>query len=278
MPAGSGGWVTPDPGAETSPGDSVLAPTFWNLVVERTFLTVVEPDPNRNLRRSASEGDLTSHLSAASFAPSGDAAAERGDVSASAEGSSSSNNIDASQSSGDGLTSYPSQFGASFGPSRDAALEHGDVGASPARSSPSNNIDASHLCGDSAMSASAWSGPRRQGTEVGHESDAEEPARADIDDGRDGGALRSLGSRLHASGQCRPCIYALSMKDRCARGADCSFCHEYHKKVRSRPKKRGDSEITAQSPGPGAASTAGFAPASPSSLAPASPRHNTLSL
>jgi len=53
------------------------------------------------------------------------------------------------------------------------------------------------------------------------------------------GELPSKGSALHSSGGCKPCLYYLNRKDKCLLGAECGFCHEYHKKKRSRPKKAG---------------------------------------
>ena len=35
--------------------------------------------------------------------------------------------------------------------------------------------------------------------------------------------LPSVGSRLHSSGQCRPCIFI--RREGCSRGRDCLYCH-----------------------------------------------------
>lgn len=68
------------------------------------------------------------------------------------------------------------------------------------------------------------------------DSDGDAPARS-----ADAG-LPSKGSALHSSGRCKPCLYYLNRKDKCLLGAECGFCHEYHKKKRSRPKRAGQDQ------------------------------------
>jgi len=46
----------------------------------------------------------------------------------------------------------------------------------------------------------------------------------------------STGTALHASGQCKPCLY-LNTRDGCFNGAKCNFCHAEHKRNRPRPSK-----------------------------------------
>mmetsp|Transcript_9316 Transcript_9316/g.16811 ORF Transcript_9316/g.16811 Transcript_9316/m.16811 type:complete len:410 (+) Transcript_9316:183-1412(+) len=51
------------------------------------------------------------------------------------------------------------------------------------------------------------------------------------------GPLPSIGSELHATGECRPCLY-LRAKSGCFNGENCKFCHFSHmKKSRPRPCK-----------------------------------------
>mmetsp|Transcript_46821 Transcript_46821/g.111390 ORF Transcript_46821/g.111390 Transcript_46821/m.111390 type:complete len:430 (-) Transcript_46821:113-1402(-) len=51
------------------------------------------------------------------------------------------------------------------------------------------------------------------------------------------GPLPSIGSELHAKGECRPCLY-LRAKSGCFNGENCKFCHFSHvKKSRPRPCK-----------------------------------------
>lgn len=53
----------------------------------------------------------------------------------------------------------------------------------------------------------------------------------------DSGGMQSMGSALHASGECRPCHY-VSTKSGCSKGAECTFCHMAHpKRCRPRPCK-----------------------------------------
>jgi len=92
------------------------------------------------------------------------------------------------------------------------ALPHGDARLGSHQSShlQDNETDAGDDGGDIAVGVDAegWSGP-----------------------------LPSMGSELHATGECRPCLY-LRAKSGCFNGENCKFCHFSHvKKSRPRPCK-----------------------------------------
>lgn len=58
-----------------------------------------------------------------------------------------------------------------------------------------------------------------------------------LDDLQEGKAEWSVGSELHGSGSCRPCLYITS-KMGCVSGPRCGFCHQAHeRKRRARPSK-----------------------------------------
>merc|ERR1719352_22090 len=53
--------------------------------------------------------------------------------------------------------------------------------------------------------------------------------------------LPSLGSSLHATGQCRPCNFF--GKGRCGNGTDCEFCHMPHQKRKPTRQEKRDRKI-----------------------------------
>lgn len=71
----------------------------------------------------------------------------------------------------------------------------------------------------------------KDGEKDGEESDAVGPNPEDDPE------LVTLGSALHASGECKPCHFFRDGKV-CIHGKDCKFCHYHPLEVRKRPGKK----------------------------------------
>mmetsp|Transcript_24523 Transcript_24523/g.70944 ORF Transcript_24523/g.70944 Transcript_24523/m.70944 type:complete len:254 (-) Transcript_24523:146-907(-) len=183
------------------------------LVVKNTFLTVIDVPPANEMQRSASDSDLSSSQRTSST------------------------------------------YGRTH--KHQTSLNHSGLSEQFSSGSEAGQVDAS----GSSLRSSVESGSSRPVRPMAGQLDwaADHIAQCHSDDNSDAagaaqstGVPPSKGSALHEKGKCKPCLYYLNGKDKCLMGADCQFCHEFHKKKRTRPKRK---SASAQAQGQGAASS-----------------------
>lgn len=98
------------------------------------------------------------------------------------------------------------------------------------------NSESSSTTGTHSQTSSAVKTPIEK-VPGSHEPGSSQLQTASDSNGTDGANaphLISVGSALHESGTCKPCLY-LNMKGGCLNGSTCSFCHIPHAK-RNRPR------------------------------------------
>lgn len=115
--------------------------------------------------------------------------------------------------------------------------------------------------------------------EDGGEEEREDDDEADFPDP----ALATVGSRLHASGQCHPCHFQRGSRV-CRHGSQCDFCHYHTGLVRRRPGQRHRArmrlaqQVLSNQPEGEQAEPEGTGAASSSRVTGSAPARNTVSL
>merc|ERR1719313_402246 len=109
----------------------------------------------------------------------------------------------------------------------------------------------------------------RPGSSTDHSQASSPVLPAQLPSVEDLGELPSVGSALHASGNCQRCNFY--PKGRCQNGRDCSFCHFPHEKQRLSRQEKRERRASAQQAFEANSSSTGSAIEDAAGIAPAAP-------